>query len=255
MTAAGCAAFDSKHCSSLLRGTQRFSTFLLPGMAHSVYFRLMAASLGVALLVPVTSAQTPVTPATSPVLAPSSSEKEKAPSPDTPKRTRAVSSEVAAALAAMSPKYTPPPPKPEPKPEAELPDLREIDKPKNGIVRLPKMIVREPRPAVLTERSVHTEKGITDIAMRRYISDADRALNRFSIPLFAPLSTVSGSTTEQRALTMYAEDERLRNMADLEADAIAASKSDAATGAYIRKEAQKTYLRSSDYGWSSGPPK
>jgi hypothetical protein len=236
----------ARNCSPFMRGTKRLATFLLPGMVRSVYFKLIAASLGVAL-VPVMSAQTAVTPPTSPVLAPSSSEKAPTP-PDTPKRARAVSSEVAAALAAMSPKYTPPPPKPEPKPEEEKPDLRDIDKPKNTIVRLNPVYVREPRPAVFTERSIHTEKGLTAIAMRRYISDADRALNRFTLPLF-------GISSEARALAMYAEDERLKNMADLEADAAAASKSDAAAGTYIRKEAQKTYLRSSDFGWSSGPPK
>jgi hypothetical protein len=155
---------------------------------------------------------------------------------------------VAAALAAAAPKYTPPPPKPPPKPESELVDMREIDKPKNTIVRLPKYIVQEPKPPVFTERSIHTEKGLTDIAMRRYISDADRALNRWSLPLF-------GTSKEARAMAMYAEDERLRNMASLEETAIAASKSDAAAGTYIRKEAQKTFLRSSDFGWSSGEPK
>ena len=49
----------------------------------------------------------------------------------------------------------------------------------------------------------HTEKGLTDIAMRRYISDVDRALNRWTLPLF-------GSSKEARALAMYAEDEGVR---------------------------------------------
>jgi hypothetical protein len=182
------------------------------------------------------------------VFAPAPSEKVPVPTTSTPKRTRAISSEVAAALAAAAPKYSPPPPKPEPKPEEEQPDMRDIDKPKNGIVRLPKYIVQEPKPAVFSERAIHTQKGLTDIAMRRYISDADRALNRFTLPLF-------GTSAESRALAMYAEDERLKNMSDLDDAANNASKSDAAAGAYIKKEAQKTFLRSSDYGWSSGPPR
>ncbi len=182
----------------------------------------------------------------SPILAPAAGEK--APS-NAPKRNRVMSSEVAAALAAASPKYTPPPPpKPAPKPEEQLPDLRDTDKPKNEIIRLPKYLVREAKPAVLKETDVLTNKGLTDVAMRRYISDADRALNRFTLPLF-------GTSKEARAREMYAEDDRLRNMSELEDNAKDAFKTDSEAGSYIRKEAQKTYLRSSDFGWTSGPPK
>jgi len=110
----------------------------------------------------------------------------------------------------------------------EQPDLREIDKPKNGIVRLPKVIVQEQKPAVFSERAIHTQKGLTDIAMRRYISDADRALNAFTLPLF-------GTSKESRAMAMYLEDERLKNMSELEDNAITASKSDAAAGK-VRRE-------------------
>ncbi len=169
------------------------------------------------------------------------------PAPTAPRRNRAISSEVAAALAAATPKYTPPPPKPPPKPEEEQVDLRDIDKPKNTIVRLPKYIVQEKRPAVFRERDIYTEKGLTDIAMRRYISDFDRALNRWTLPFI-------GMSKESRALAMYAEDERLRNMSDLKDAATNASKADAATGDYIRKESQKTFLRSGDYGWNGGGP-
>lgn len=156
-----------------------------------------------------------------------------------------MSPEVAAALAAASPKYTPPPPKPEPKPESELPDMREIDKPKNQIIRLSPVIVREPKPVIFSERTIHTEKGLTDIAMRRYISDVDRALNRFTLPLF-------GSSKESRAMAMYREDERLRNMSELEATATAVSAADAAGGTYIRRETEKTFMRSNDFGWNNG---
>lgn len=219
-------------------------------MARQILLKLVTATFGVASLLPVVTAQTPAAPAASPVFAPASNGKAEsaAPARAAPKRTRAISSDVAAALAAAAPKYTPPPPPPPPKPESELVDMREVDKPKNTIVRLPKYIVQEAKPPVFTERSIHTEKGLTDIAMRRYISDADRALNRWTLPLF-------GTSKESRAMAMYAEDERLRNMTNLEETAIAASKSDAAAGTYIRKEAQQTFLRSSDFGWSSGEPK
>lgn len=165
-------------------------------------------------------------------------EQQNAPSP----RRRAISPEVAAQLSANTPKYAAPAPKPPPKPVEELPDRREIDKPKNTIIRLPEYVVREQKPAVLSERAVHTKQGLADLAVRRYISDADRALNRFTLPLF-------GTSVEQRALMMYAEEERLRNMADLSDNAAMVSTSDKAAGMYVKREAEKTYLRSSDFGW------
>jgi len=203
-------------------------------------------SAGFAQVAPGSS--TTSTPASaSPILAPKAAD-EKPAAPAAPKRTRAISPEAAAALAAFAPKYEPPAPKPAPKPEAEQVDLREIDKPKNAIVRLPKYIVQEAKPPVFRERDIHTEKGLTDLAMRRYISDADRALNRWTLPLF-------GTSKEARAMAMYAEDERLRNMADLNDAAVTTAKFDPAAGDYIRKESQNTYRRTSDFGWSSGEPK
>jgi hypothetical protein len=196
-----------------------------------------AGALAAAALPSLSPAQTP--PATSPLLEP----KKDADKPAAPRRTRVISPEVAAALAAASPTFgSLPPPAPAPKPE-DQPDARELDKPKNGIVRLDPMIVREQRPAIFSERAIHTKKGLTDIAMKRYLTETDRVLNRFRIPFLT-------MTNEERALAMYAEDERLQNMANLEETAAAASKSDAAQGTYILKEAQKTYLRSSDFGWA-----
>ncbi|MBI5693843.1 MAG: hypothetical protein HZC55_27525 [Verrucomicrobia bacterium] len=171
-----------------------------------------------------------------------------APSSSSPRRSRAISGEAAAALAAAAPKYTPPPPKPPPKPEEEMVDMREVDKPKNAIVRLPKYIVQEKKPAVFRERDIHTEKGLTDIAMRRYMSEADRALNRWTLPLF-------GISKEARARAMYEEDERLQNMSDLRDAGVNATRSDPAAGSYILRESQKTFLRSSDFGWNGGGPR
>jgi hypothetical protein len=214
-------------------------------MARFIHLPLVAATLGAAALPPALAAENAAPSATSPVLAPAA---EKANAPDTPKRTRAVSGGVAAALAAASPKYSPPAPKPPPKPEEELPDLRDVDKPKNTIVRLPKYIVREAKPVIFSERAIHTAKGLTEIAMKRYITETDRVLNRFRIPILT-------MTNEERALAMYAEDERLKNMGELRENATAAGMSDAASGTYIRREADKTFLRSSDFGWHGGGPK
>ncbi len=185
-------------------------------------------------------------PGPSPVFAPKKEEPSSAST--APKRARAISPEASAALAAAAPKYTPPPPKPEPKPEAEEVDLREVDKPKNKIIRLPKYIVQEQKPVILTERAISTRKGLEDIAVRRYISEVDRALNRFHIPFLT-------ASMQQRALAMYAEDERLKNMTDLRDSAADAAKLDPASGTYIMRESRQTFMRTSDFGWNGGGPK
>jgi hypothetical protein len=170
--------------------------------------------------------------------------------PAAPRRNRAISGDVATMLAHSMPKFTPPPPPPPPPTAAELAkkaeedaaDLRETDKPKNAIVRLEKYVVQEKRPPIFTEREIHTKKGLTALAMRRYISDSDRALNRWTLPLF-------GSSAESRALLMYAEDERLKNMADLADNANMIMKSDSAAGSAAKDAVQKTYMRSGDFGY------
>lgn len=214
-------------------------------MARTVQLmKLLAAAIGVAALPLPGHAQS--APAPSPILKPNAGEK--APPPPPAPRRRAISPEVSAALSAVSPKYTPAPPKPEPKPESEQVDMRDVDKPKNKIIRLPKYIVQEQKPVVFSERAITTDKGLADIAVRRYISEMDRALNRFAIPFV-------GASLEERALFMYAEEERLKNMGELRETAIDAAKSDPAAGAYILRETRDTYMRTSDFGWNGGGPK
>lgn len=215
-------------------------------MARTVHLKLLTAAVGFSACVAGAMAQRAPAAGGSPVFAPK--DEQRSPANNTTPRRRAISPEVSAALAAAAPKYTPPPPKPEPKPEEEEVDLRDVDKPKNKIIRLPKYIVQEQKPVVLTERAVHTQKGLADIAVRRYISDVDRALNRFTIPII-------GVSAEQRALAMYAEDERLKNMSDLRDSAIDAAKTDPSAGAYILRESRQTYMRTSDFGWNGGGPK
>lgn len=219
-------------------------------MAHLVQFKALISSLAAMLAVASAAAQSTQPTPSGPLADPanrsnveSTSTRKAAP----PSRPRAISPEVAAQLSANTPKYAPPPPKPPPKPEEELPDMREIDKPRNTIIRLPQYVVQEQKPAVLDERAVHTSKGLADLAVRRYISDADRALNRFTLPLF-------GRSYQERALQMYAEEERLRNMADLNDAAAMVSTRDKEAGAYVKREAERTYLRSSDFGWRGNNP-
>ncbi|MBT5902514.1 MAG: hypothetical protein HOH58_10445 [Opitutaceae bacterium] len=117
---------------------------------------------------------------------------------DTSDRTRVVSDNLAAALADTMPKYNPPPPKPK-KTEEEL----AYGKPKNGIVRLPQVVVEGRRPPIFSERQVNTDKGLQQIAVKRYFSGAAQALNKKHIPII-------GQSNEAVAMQMWEEDERLR---------------------------------------------
>lgn len=217
------------------------------GRQLSLPFTLLGIALASGLGLAPAAAQSRATEPS--ILAPKTGEPRRS---ESPPRTRPISSAVAAQLAAAAPKYSPPPPKPERDPEHEDIDMRDIDKPRNNIIRLPSYIVREPRPPVFNERAIHTKEGLTDVAVRRYISELDRALNRFAIPLFAGWSPGGGSAMENRAMAMYAEQERLDNMASMSDAASTVSKSDAAQGTYILRESQKTYLRNNDPGWNRG---
>jgi len=131
------------------------------------------------------------------------------------------------------PKYDPPKPV-KPTPQAEQPDLREIDKPKNGIIRLPKYVVRSEVPPIFREQDLYTKEGLNGVALKRY---AGLNLGNFG-DLNAPI-----------ALQMYQEDERLKSMADLDDTARTMSRGgDAAEGAYILRQSQDTYDRPMDFG-------
>lgn len=174
--------------------------------------------------------------------------KEEAPATNSEEpRRRAISSEAATALSAAMPKYSEVTPRPAQKrlEEEEKVDMRDVDKPRNNIPRLNPVIVRERKPAILSERAVTTDKGLEDIAVRRYISEMDRVLNRFNIPFV-------GASMQSRAMAMYEEDERLKNMSDLKANAVDAAKSDPSAGQYILRQTNQTYMRNGDFGWRGG---
>lgn len=157
-----------------------------------------------------------------------------------PKRERPISDNVASALAASMPKYNPPP---KPRPEEEDIDLRDVDKPRNTIIRLPRYTVRERKPPVFRERDIHTSAGFAELARRRYLTPTYRLLNSVYIPF------LSASPT-QHALAMYAEDERLANIADIEDDAQTIERADPDKASYIRRVSNDTYLRSSGFGYN-----
>ena len=168
-----------------------------------------------------------------PLGAQSSAEKE-----DPPKSNqRAVSKNVAAALAARMPKYNPP--KPEPDKVADDRDMREVDKPRNKIIRLPEYVVRQDKPPVFRERDIYTNKGLAELAMKRYLSETSLGLNKFTIPLF-------GVGAEAYSLMLYQQDERLKNIAELNETADDIDRVDPENAEELREATRETYGRGFD---------
>jgi len=124
----------------------------------------------------------------------------------TPNADSGISPRASAAITSNF-KYQPPPP---PKPEDDEVDLRDIDKPKNDIVRLPRMIVTAKKPPVFTDRTLYTHNQLKTLAVARYLSKLDtRFLNKWTLPLF-------GSSNADRAMQIFFDDERQKNMADMQ---------------------------------------
>lgn len=170
-----------------------------------------------------------------------------------PAGKHASSSEIAAALAAGRPKYEQPK-NPVEKSTAEDEDSAETDKPKNGIVRLPGYQVRDKAPPIFRERDIYTNKGLNDLARQRYITQVDKTLNAFSLPLFSGTLGGKGESAQAaRARMMYEEDERLRNMADLKDTARMLDKTDKAEADYIRRATDDTFSRHDTGSWQGGP--
>jgi hypothetical protein len=166
--------------------------------------------------------------------------------PEPKKRSRPVSSELAATLAAGMPKYAPPKPV-EPKPEVDeedLPDLRDADKPRNKIIRLPEYVVREKKPPVFRERDLLGEEGRAELAKRRYAG--------------LGLGLTDGPGLNQGvARYMMQEAARTEDMAAFSELTQTAAATDPEAAKYYKKIGQETYLRSServtgDDAWSNG---
>lgn len=124
-------------------------------------------------------------------------------------REHIVSDETASHVTSGLPKYAPHPPEPA-KPGTESPDLRETDKPKNSIPRLPMYMVtrpREPRLPVFRERQFLTPKGLLELALKR--QPGLKFGNLFGL-------------NNGIALAMYAEQERLDDLAEFKASVASA---------------------------------
>jgi len=178
--------------------------------------------------------------------------------------TKRVSSGLSSAISTTLPKYLPPPPPPPPMPadehaeegkmnedgtmEIDDPEhnLSDPNQPRNKIIRLPKQVVQGNRPPIFKEKDLYDQKNLAKLAAKRYLSSLDRSfLNRYTLPLI-------GTSAEQRALAMYEENARLDNINDLkDAAANAARSGDKDEANYLRKETDRTFLRSGGMDWTS----
>ena len=161
------------------------------------------------------------------------------PPPDSDGVTRSVSAGVAAALSDGAPRYSPPTPAPSPTPEPA--DIKDVDKPKNGIVRLPSYVVRESRPPIFRDRDLYTQKGIIDLYFKNHPG--------------LVIGNILGLNSAA-ARDMYLDDQREENMDDLKDTAHAmAQGGDAAEGSYILQQSQSTYMRAGGtWDWSGTGP-
>lgn len=145
-------------------------------------------------------------------------------------------------LSASMPQYAPPPPAPAPKPQvdADSPDLRDVDKPQNRIIRLPKYTVHAEKPPIFREQDIYSAEGIARLGMLRY--------GGLGLGPYPDMNL--GIATE-----MYRENQRLGNMAMLE-DTAATMQSggDKDEAKMIREASQSTYQQSLDWGATAGVP-
>jgi len=149
---------------------------------------------------------------------------------------RAVSSKIAADLNLGMPKYAPPTPTPAAAPEAQ--DMRDIDKPKNEIKRLPQYVVRESRPLVFRNRDLYTTEGLINLSFKSHPG-----------LLYGNFLGLNSEVAYQ----MYLDEQRKANMDDLADTARAMARGgDTAESEYILKASQETFMRPIEETWT-GP--
>jgi hypothetical protein len=148
------------------------------------------------------------------------------------KRNRAISGETSSALSAG---YSYQPPKPVAPIDDEAVDQREVDKPRNEIIRLPKYMVEGVRPPVFAERNLYSKEDFSKLAIQRYLGKGP--LNKYQL----------GKSGEVYALQMYWDDQRLQNM--MEGDrqvSLYRVGGDEAKAAKVEEENRSTFLRVND---------
>jgi hypothetical protein len=185
---------------------------------------------------PAAGSPAPTPEASSVLLAPKRAAYAPPPATDSDGQTRTVSPGVAALLAEGRPKFSPP--TPTPAPVAEPVDLRDIDKPKNEIPRLPKYVVHEVKPPVFRNQDLYTAQGLIDLSFKNHPG--------------LRIGNILGLNSRQ-AYEMQLEDQRTAGIADLTDTARAMARGgDAAEASYILQATQDAYTRAPDPVWA-GP--
>ncbi|MFT3783005.1 MAG: hypothetical protein QM790_13435 [Nibricoccus sp.] len=155
-----------------------------------------------------------------------------------PPKKHAVSGDVSKSVTSGF-KYNPPPPE---KPEEELVDMREIDKPRNQIIRLPKYVVEAQKPPVFTDRNLYSKEMLRRLAYRRYVTGLNRSLNSFRLPLI-------GGGVDAYATMMYEAEERQAAMADMnDKVSMYLISGDKAEAQKQNNDNQDTFMRRSEQG-------
>jgi hypothetical protein len=179
----------------------------------------------------------PATPERPAILAPPTSSDTTAPAastaatPTPASRPRLVSPAVAAQLSVGVPKFEQPPAAAE-KPAEPAQDLREIDKPRNTIVRLPRYLVQEDKPPVFKDRELMTPKARLHAALHKH-----PGLNLGSFWIFR---------NDGIAMAMLAEEERLERKREFED--MASLISSPREHANVKRHVEQAFLREADFG-------
>lgn len=183
----------------------------------------------------------------SPIEAPASL-KPQPPAAPAQKTTRNASADLHAALSAGF-KFDDPAAKKKQQEEEERDpdvDLRDIDKPRNTIIRLPKYVVQGERPPVFSEKDINTQKGLADLAVKRYLSSVHQVLNKYRLPLL-------GMSNEQIAMMMYEEDQRLKDLKDYnEKVYLYRNSGDKASADALKDDVDRTFMRTSTFAEPPG---
>jgi len=148
-------------------------------------------------------------------------------------RPRVMSDRVSSTLSTKLPKYSPPP-----KSTGPEVDLRDVDKPRNEIIRLPKYVVEEKKSPVFRGHELLTPAGRLDLALKRHPGLR-----------FGPLAFLNHGW----ALAMLAEEERLDRISEMKDVARTVSVNDPADAAEIKRLTDLTFMRTSGFGYKSGP--
>lgn len=168
----------------------------------SVVLAFAASGVRFACAEEAANATQPPAPSATPVLVTRAPPTPPAATKSSPARPRAISPALAAQLSALGPKFDPAVAVAASKPIEPGTDLREIDKPRNTIIRLPNFEVQEEKIIALQPRELLTPPERLRLAFKKY-----PGLHVGSLPFFSNAGV---------ALMMQAEDERVERMKEME---------------------------------------